>query len=141
MRFRVPVRSIHTGPNPGYSDTGRGVTCRRHPFYNCGSRREQLDLALWARRVRQPGVRGEQDDVEHFREGDVGGVVDRQVLAELPAASQQGPVRSPAQRQLDEIGEGQARSSHIEVPRPGPAADNRDRFQVDQLGGRKRLPA
>jgi TnpA family transposase len=26
MRFRVPVRSIHTGPNPRYFDRGRGVT-------------------------------------------------------------------------------------------------------------------
>lgn len=26
MRFRVPVRSIYTGPNPRYLDTGRGVT-------------------------------------------------------------------------------------------------------------------
>jgi TnpA family transposase len=26
MRFRVPVRSIYTGPNPRYFDTGRGVT-------------------------------------------------------------------------------------------------------------------
>ena len=26
MRFRVPVRSIHAGPNPRYFDTGRGVT-------------------------------------------------------------------------------------------------------------------
>jgi len=26
MRFRVPVRSIHAGPNPRYFATGRGVT-------------------------------------------------------------------------------------------------------------------
>lgn len=26
MRFRVPVRSIHAGPNPRYFDTRRGVT-------------------------------------------------------------------------------------------------------------------
>jgi TnpA family transposase len=30
MRFRVPVRSIHAGPNPRYFDTGRGVTSLNH---------------------------------------------------------------------------------------------------------------
>jgi hypothetical protein len=62
------------------------------------SGREDFDLAAWTWRVRQLFVSGEQDDVERFGEGDVRGVVDGQVLSELPATRQQWPVRSAAER-------------------------------------------
>jgi Tn3 transposase DDE domain len=44
MRFRVPVRSIHTGPNPRYFARGRGVTWLNY----------MTDQFRWAARDRHP---------------------------------------------------------------------------------------
>ena len=56
----------------------------------------------------QPPVAGEQSHVQRLGEGDVGGVVDSEVVGQLPAAGQQGPVRSPPERQVGQVGQGQA---------------------------------
>lgn len=86
------AEASRTQPEP--SLTPRGQSCpRRRPRGGRpgGARRsahpivvlrlEQLDLTAWPRRVRQPCIGGEQDDVEYLSEGDVGGVVDGEVLS------------------------------------------------------------
>ena len=98
-RRRALPAGVRAGPRrPGRSRkpslTPRGQSCpRRRPRGGRpgGARRsahqivvlrlEQLDLTAWPRRVRQPCIGGEQDDVEYLSEGDVGGVVDGEVLS------------------------------------------------------------
>ena len=47
----------------------------------------------------QPPVASEQGYIQRFGESDVAGVVDGEVVAELPATGQQGPVgRSPERK-------------------------------------------
>ena len=53
----------------------------------CGSA-EKFYLTTQSRRSRQPGIGGEQEDVEPLGERDVAGVVDRQVVVEFPAPLQ-----------------------------------------------------
>jgi hypothetical protein len=66
-----------------------------------------------ARCACQPAIAGEQSHVQHFGEGDVGGVVDGEVVAKLPAAGQQRPVRRPPERQRGQVGQGQGRTARI----------------------------
>ena len=47
----------------------------------------------------QPPVAGEQSYIQRFGQSGIGGVVDGEVVAEFPAAGQQGPVRRPPERQ------------------------------------------
>jgi len=48
---------------------------------------------------------------------------------------------STAQRQLDEIGQGEPSSARIESPSQQLAANDRGRLEVDELGSDQRLPA
>ena len=61
----------------------------------------------------QPAIAGEQSHVQHFGESDVGGVVDGEVVAKLPAAGQQRPVRCPPERQRGQVGQGQGRTAQV----------------------------
>ncbi len=46
-----------------------------------------------------------------------------------------------AQRQVDEIGQGEPGSARVELPGQHLAAKNRGRLEVDELRSDKRLPA
>ena len=76
MRFRVPVRSIHTGPNPRYFARGRGVTWLNymsdqfaglHAIVVPGTLRDSL-MILDGLLELAPARRGRPDD-DHHRPG------------------------------------------------------------------------
>jgi len=100
-----------------------------------------FEPAPWSRRVREPCVGSEQHHIEELSEGDVGGVVDGDVLPEFPAASQQWPMWSSVQRQFDEIGQGEPGSARIEMPRQHLAANDGGGLEVDELGSDEGLSA
>lgn len=61
----------------------------------------------------QPPVAGEQSYVQRFGKGDVAGVVDGEVVAELPATGQQGPMWRPTERQGGQVGQSQGRTAQV----------------------------
>jgi hypothetical protein len=61
----------------------------------------------------QPPVTGQESYLQRFSESDIGGVVNGQVVAELPAAGQQGPVRRSLERQSGQVGQRQGRTAQI----------------------------
>lgn len=65
---------------------------------------EYLDVAPQAGCAGQPPVAGEQSYIQRFGESDIGGVVNGEVVAELPAAGKQGPVRRSLERQSGKVG-------------------------------------
>jgi len=75
-----------------------------------------------ARCACQPPVAGEQGYIQRFGESDVGGVVDGEIVAKLPAAGQQGPVRCPLERQGGQVGQGQGRTAQVSRARAHLAA-------------------
>jgi hypothetical protein len=64
---------------------------------------EHVDSAADADDTRETAVGGDEGRVERLGERNVGGVVWRQVVPELPAASEQRKVRRAPEWQLDEI--------------------------------------
>jgi hypothetical protein len=98
---------------------------------------KQLDGTLWPDRVRQPPVRGKQGAAQRFRQGDVGSVVDSQVLAEVPAPVQQGYVRRSTQREIREITEGESGAASLDPSFGRLAADNRGHLEVDEMWRRQ----
>ena len=61
----------------------------------------------------QPPVASEQGYIQRFGESDVAGVVDGEVVAELPATGQQGPVGRSLERQGGQVGQGQRRTAQV----------------------------
>src|ERR1019366_23493 len=102
---------------------------------------QQVQLAAQPGRARQPSVGGEQRDVQQFGEGDVGGVVDGQLLSQRPAAREQRSVWGSAQRQLDQVGQRERGSARIQRSGAQSATDHRGCLEVDQFGGRERVSA
>jgi hypothetical protein len=95
------------------------------------------------RNPRRPGhadIGRDEDEVHHFGEGYVGRVVDGDVVPELPTASQQRSVWSPAQGQLDQVGEGELGAARVEMPVYNLTPDHRCCLEVDQLRSDERLP-
>src|SRR5450756_1753228 len=66
---------------------GRPPTVRQSRLLRVGL--HDFDGASWARGPGESPVAGEQWRLECLGEGDIGGVVDRQVVAQLPTAGQQ----------------------------------------------------
>lgn len=63
--------------------------------------------------VCQPPVAGEQSYIQRFGESDIGGVVDGKVVAEFPAAGQQGPVGCSLEWQSGKVGQRQRGTAQI----------------------------
>lgn len=61
----------------------------------------------------QPPVAGEQGYIQRFGESDIGGVVDGEVVAQFPAAGQQGPVGCSLEWQSGKVGQGQGRTAQV----------------------------
>jgi hypothetical protein len=89
------------------------------------------------RRPAEAGICRDQWDVERFREGDVRGVVDREVLAQLPAPGQQGQVRCASEREIGQIGQSQTRAPAVKRPDGQLLAQYRDDLQIDEFRSSK----
>jgi len=89
----------------------------------------------------QPPVAGEQGCLQRFGEGDVGGVVDCEVVAELPAAGQQGPVGRPPERQGGQVGQGQGRTAQVSRAAVHLPAQHRGDLEIHQFWRAQPFPA
>jgi hypothetical protein len=100
-----------------------------------------FDWAGWASRPCEPVVAGEQGGLKGLCEGDVCGVVEREILTQVPAAAEQIDVSGPLQRNHCEIMESHLGTAFIdlsgEVLPPKHGAD----FEVYQPGRSKLLAA
>ena len=107
--------------------------CEPSPQGHAGSR-QHLDLTSQAWRPRQPNVASDENDVHELGQGDIGGVVHRQVLPELPTSVQQPPVRDPSKGQFDQVRQGQLGSSGGEIPEEQLSSEDGCDLEVDQRG-------
>lgn len=101
------------------------------------SSHHQLEAALSAWCIDEPAICSEQRDIEALCEGDVGGVVDRHVLAQFPAAIQKGAVGHSLDPEIVEVDDSGFRPFGRQCPGGTQATEGRDDFEVQQFGCRK----
>ena len=77
---------------------------------------QHLDGASRSGGSREVPVSGQQGHVQSFGQRDVGGVVDREVVSELPAAAQQLSMAHAVQWEIPEIGQGMAGPGGSQLP-------------------------
>ena len=78
-------------------------------------------------------VTGEQRGVEHFGQGDVHGVIGREMVPQIPDARQQDIVRIPVQRKVCEVSESHAAALGINLAVCGITANHLRNFDVEQM--------
>ncbi len=93
---------------------------------------DDFDGAAWAGGSGEAPVAGEQGGLEGLGEGDVGGVVDREVVSQLPAAGEERSVLDALHRHIAEIIESQPDPPGIQEAAASESAPHRRHFEVDQ---------
>jgi len=79
-------------------------------------------------------VAGEEWSVEHFGEGDVHGVIGREIVPQIPHARQKNIVRISAQREVSEVLQGGAAALGIDITVSGVPPNHLRNFDVEQMG-------
>ena len=79
-------------------------------------------------------VARDQSRVERFRQRDIGGVIGRQIVSQLPYAGQQEIVPIAAQRKIGKVGQGRTAAGLVDLSLRGMAADHLGNFDIDQIG-------
>ena len=95
---------------------------------------DDFDCASRSGRSRQPSGAGDERYVRWFGLGDVAGVVDRHVVAQLPATSWQSRVRRPLHRKSSEVVQRESGSSRIEPPGGQLSPPYGRNLEIDQRG-------
>lgn len=93
---------------------------------------DDLDGAAWAGGSGETSIAGEQRHLQRLGKSDVGGVVNREVVPQLPPAGQEWGVLDAPDGQVAEIVEGQPGPPRIQVPTASQSAPNRRHFEIDQ---------
>jgi hypothetical protein len=94
---------------------------------------EILDRAAWPGCLREPSVAGHERHVEGLGEGDVGGVVRREIVTQAPDPCQQGHVAHSLDAEIDEIRQRHLCLTLVERLGVQTAADGGHDFEVEQL--------
>src|SRR5919106_4277051 len=115
------------------------VTGSGYPGTRDSLNREQLDFALDPWCAGQPRVAGEQERVKRLCEGDVGGVVGAEVVAQLPDPRHERTVRGPLQRHPGKVGESHLRAPGGQATGAGEAAPRRDDLDLHHRRGGQTL--
>lgn len=100
---------------------------------------EDFDGAPGARSASDPPVTGEECRVQRFRQRDVGGVVNREVVAELPAAQHERPVIDPLHGKGLQVVQGEGHAPWVELAAAGEAPPYGHNLKVDQARRREVL--
>src|SRR5665647_250516 len=79
-------------------------------------------------------VAGEEWSVEHFGEGDVHGVIGREIVPQIPHARQEKIVRISAQREVSEVLQGRAAALGIDITVSSVPPNHLRDFDVEQMG-------
>ena len=95
---------------------------------------DDADLASRSGGRGEPAIRGEQCTVEHFGERDVRGVVGGDIAAQLVRTRHHGKCRVTRDREVTEVCDGRAKPSRREVAGEPPLAQDRDGFDVNEIG-------
>ncbi len=94
---------------------------------------------MMAARGGEAPVAGEQGRVERFGEGDVGGVMGREVVPKLPDARKQEIVGISTQREVGEVGESHAPARSVDLAGGRIPAEQLRYFDIHQMGRVQRL--
>ena len=87
----------------------------------------------------QTSVAGEQRSIERFGEGDVDGIVGREISPQTPHARQKEIMRISAQRKVSEISESRAAAFIVDLAVPRIPTKNLCNFHIEQMRGVQRL--
>jgi hypothetical protein len=74
----------------------------------------QFDVGAMTGGCGQTPVARQQGYVEHLGQRDIGGIIGRQIVPQIPNARQKEIVRIPPQRKVSQIGEGHATAGAID---------------------------
>ena len=86
------LREVVRAEDDGCAPTGIAA-CPELRIRRSGRRAKDFDVTRWPGRPGQPPVASEQGRLQRLGERYVGRVVDREVVAQLPAAGEQWPMR------------------------------------------------
>lgn len=121
--------------SPKWEDVGLGViTDLEAPRPRLERLMQYFDVAGWSGGFGQSAVPSEQEYLQCLSERYVGGVVDGQVVAQFPAAGQQGPVWCSPERKRAQVSQCQCRSPCVHDTSPDLPPPDRHNLQVHQLG-------
>lgn len=95
---------------------------------------DDLDGAAWAGGSCEAPVAGEQGRLECFGEGNVGGVVDGEIVPMFPTAPQQRGVLDALEWQFLQVVKSKPDPARVQVAAACQAAPHRGHFEVDQCG-------
>jgi hypothetical protein len=90
-----------------------------------------LDPRMMAGRSGKTSVAGNQRSVKHFGEGNVHGVVGREIVPQIPDARQKEVMRISAQRKVSEVSESHATALDVDLAVRGIAANHLRNFDVE----------
>ena len=85
----------------------------------------------------QPAVARDQRRIQRFGEGDIDGVVGREIVPQVPNPGQQKHMRIAPDRQVGEIGQGLASAPVANLAGPGVTTENVGGFGIDEMRGGK----
>jgi hypothetical protein len=93
----------------------------------------QFNLRAMAGGCGQTPVARQQGYVEHLGERDIGGIIGRQIVPQIPNARQKEIVRIPPQRKVRQIGEGHAAARAIDFAICGIPSNYLCDFDIKQM--------
>src|SRR6202000_3439539 len=105
------------------------------PASRVSSLPDQLDLGPQAGGPRQPRVAGHQRRADGLGKGDVKPVVEADVVAQLPGATDQMPVRDFLHAHFEEDAEGVPRFAGADIPEASQASQSVPDLGVYEGGG------
>ena len=95
---------------------------------------DDLHLGPQSGRRGDPTVQGPERCLQQLGQGYVDGVVDREVLPQLPGPGQQHVMGVPDQRQIDEIGQGYRGAAIRDLASDAQSAQDLCHLHIDQMG-------
>ena len=101
---------------------------------------EDFDGTLWAGGSGEAAIPGEQGSLQGFGEGDIGGVVDGEVVPQFPTASQQGGMAHALEREFSKVIQSEPDSTWVQVAAAGQSSPHRGDLEIDQRRGGELFP-
>lgn len=92
-----------------------------------------LNTRPMTRRSRETSVASEQRSIERFGEGDVDGIVGREILPQIPNARQKELMRISVQGKIGEVGESHASAFAVDLAARGITSEHLRDFNIEQI--------
>src|SRR2546429_4798802 len=113
--------------------TSRSSATMRHEDSVRCAHSHQFDMSMMPGRAGETPVKGDQRRIQRFGEGDVRGIVSREVVPQIPDTRQQGTVRIAVQRKVGEYRESCAAAFAVDLTTDCVAAQRVRDLDIEQM--------